>query len=358
MPTITKPIILDETAQQILRVLKEKNTKVYGVTDINSGTTLTRTDDAVGMNVTLGTSEITSDFDKVFPYSAMHEVKDSLGNVFIFIPKFYSLKTFNTWKISAEKLDGFDTLFKDANGNEIPYVLVGKYKASIADGKLKSVSGVSPAVNTTMDTFRTDAQANGSGYQITDKTIRSIIEMLFVIEFATTDSQSIMQGLCGVSASHVTGGTDSVVTPTGQPVDRTSQGYQCKYRGMEDLWGNVWEFCDGISFSDADVYMSNDPSDYTAGKITDSYHKVGVRPKESGNPQVIEPMMSNLEGYITKVGTSNFGDYSWYAQGGQILLVGGRWDNGSNDGLFCLAGAYGASDASANVGSRLCYKPL
>ena len=356
MPTITKPIVLDETAQQILHVLKNTKSQVYGVTGINKGTTLTRTDDAVGMNVTLGTSEITSDFDRVYPYSLMHRVVDSLGNVFVYIPKFYSLKTYDTWKISAEKLDGFDTLFKDANGNEIDYILVGAYKASVADSKLKSVSGASPAVSQTMDAFRTLAQANGSGYQITDYAIREIIEMLFVIEFATTDSQSIMRGLCDVSASHTTGGTDSITTPSGQPTDRTNGGYQCKYRGIEDLWGNVWEFIDGISFSDTDVYMSNDPSDYGAGKITDTYKKVGVRPAESGNPQVIEPMQSNLQGYISKVGTSNFGDYSWYASGGQILLVGGVWSAGSRGGLFCLDGDYGASFAGGNVGSRLCKK--
>lgn len=361
MPQITSPILLDSTGQQIVSALNGLRNalapKVYGVTGINSGTSLTRTDDAVGKTVTLGTSEITSDFDSCYPWCGMREVRDEFGNVFIQIPKFYSKKTLTSWQISMQKLEGFTTLFLDGNGNEIDYVLVGKYKASIDDGKLKSVSGVSPAVSQTMDTFRGYAQANGSGYQITDYAIRSIIEILFVIEFATTDSQSIMRGLCDVSASHTTGGTDDVTTVTGQPTDRTNGGYQCKYRGIEDLWGNVWEFVDGISFNDADVYLSMTPSDYSAGKITNTYTKVGTRATESGNPQTITPTNKYpLMGYITAVGTSNYGDYSWYASGGQILLVGGLWGSGSSAGLFCLYGDYGASYAHGLIGSRLCKK--
>lgn len=356
MSTITKPIVLDETAKQILNTLKNQKAQVYGVSGINNGTTLTRTDDAVGLTVNLGTSEITSDFDYIYPWCAMTEVKDSYGNVFIKIPKFYAMKTFDTWKICAEKLDGFDTLFKDGDGNEIPYVLVGKYKASISDNKLCSVSGVSIAVSQTMDEFRTLAQANGSGYQLTDYYIRSIIEMLFVIEFATTDSQSIMTGLTNVSASHTTGGTDGVLTPSGQQTDRTSASYQCKYRGVEDLWGNVWEFVDGISFQDSSVYISNTPSDYSAGKITNTYTLVGYRPTEIGNPQFIVPMNNNLIGFITKVGTSNYGDYYWYSSGNRILLVGGDWNSGAAAGLFYLAGNREPANTNASMGSRLCKK--
>lgn len=43
--------------------------KIYGVDLVGSASpsALTRTDDAVGLNVTVGTSEITSDFDNCYP---------------------------------------------------------------------------------------------------------------------------------------------------------------------------------------------------------------------------------------------------------------------------------------------------
>lgn len=60
--------------------------KIYGVDLVGSASpsALTRTDDAVGLNVTVGTSEITSDFDNCYPWSNIEEVTDGAGNVFVF----------------------------------------------------------------------------------------------------------------------------------------------------------------------------------------------------------------------------------------------------------------------------------
>lgn len=54
-----------------LTVLEERSVlaKIYGVDKVGSENpdALVRTDDAVGLNVTVGTSEITSDFDNCYP---------------------------------------------------------------------------------------------------------------------------------------------------------------------------------------------------------------------------------------------------------------------------------------------------
>ena len=71
-------------------MLLEK-TKIYGVDGVGKSTpTLTRTDAAAGLSYARGVSEITSDFDKCFPWCEMKEVVDEYGNVFIRIPKFYT----------------------------------------------------------------------------------------------------------------------------------------------------------------------------------------------------------------------------------------------------------------------------
>ena len=63
-------------------MLLEK-TKIYGVDNVGqSSPTLTRTDAAVGLGYTIGTSEIQSDFDRCFPWCEMKEVTDEFGNVF------------------------------------------------------------------------------------------------------------------------------------------------------------------------------------------------------------------------------------------------------------------------------------
>lgn len=121
------------------------------------------------MNVTVGTSEITSDFDNCYPWSNIEEVTDGAGNVFVKIPKFYSKITANadgTYKhqLSGTKHEGFDTLFK-VGTKEIDYVMVGKYEGSGSSSRAYSKSGQTVLTEITCDDFRTACKANGTGYQ-------------------------------------------------------------------------------------------------------------------------------------------------------------------------------------------------
>lgn len=59
---------------------------IYGVEWTNdASTTMTRTDDAVGMTYTNNSGKFTSDFDNVFPYNQMKRQTIG-GNVFVKIP--------------------------------------------------------------------------------------------------------------------------------------------------------------------------------------------------------------------------------------------------------------------------------
>ncbi|MCM1440996.1 MAG: hypothetical protein NC131_17610, partial [Roseburia sp.] len=138
-------------------MLNFEKAKIYGVDKVGSSnpSALTRTDDAIGLNVTVGASEITSDFDRCYPYSDMQEVTDEYGNVFIKIPKFYAKITKNadgTFKhqISGVRYEGFTTLFVDGEGNELDYILVGKYEGSGSLSRVYSKSGATVLVNITL----------------------------------------------------------------------------------------------------------------------------------------------------------------------------------------------------------------
>ena len=258
-------------------MVSEKS-KIYGVDNVGqSAPTLTRTDSAIGRTVTVGASEIKSDFDRCYPWSDMHEVVDDSGNVFIRIPKFYSRITKNangTYKhqLSGYRYEGFTTLFVDGKGNEIDYVLVGKYEASGTSAKAESKSGKTCLVNVTLPQMRTACKANGEGYQQYDFLIDAIIKELFLIEMATTNSQSIMYGyLNGNSAAVQTGRTDGVKTASGSEISNTDGKHACKYRGIENPWGNVWKWCDGITFSDEKVYICLDPTHYVSEDTNPPY---------------------------------------------------------------------------------------
>ncbi len=353
-------------------MVSEKS-KIYGVDNVGqSAPTLTRTDSAIGRTVTVGASEIKSDFDRCYPWSDMHEVVDELGNVFIRIPKFYSRITKNangTYKhqLSGYRYDGFTTLFVDGKGNEIDYVLVGKYEASGTSAKAESKSGKTCLVNVTLPQMRTACKANGEGYQQYDFLIDAIIKELFLIEMATTNSQSIMYGYAnGNSAAVQTGRTDGVKTASGSDTSNTDGKHACKYRGIENPWGNVWKWCDGINFQEdgntEKVYICLDPTKYESDKYISPYMYVADTVYDNGG------YLSKIEyfdkfpllGYtVAEDGANNsyYCDYS-YNCGNSVLFVGGDWDYGLVAGLWYWVGDYDSSGSYSGIGGRLCYKPL
>lgn len=340
--------------------------KIYGVDLVGSQNpnALERTDDAVGLNVTVGTSEITSDFDNCYPWSNIEEVTDGAGNVFVKIPKFYSKITKNadgTYKhqLSGTKHEGFDTLFK-VGAKEIDYVMVGKYEGSGSSSKVYSTSGHSPLVVVTMDDFRNGCKAHGAGYQQYDFLIDLILKELWLVEMATTNCQAKMYGYANSNSSAInTGTTDTVATPTGSPISNTDGKHACKYRGIENPWGNIYKWCDGISFNGSSVYVCTEPTAYSTGKTSGLYEYYGTRASSDGFVKTVAPLAEgSLIQYINAVEESNatyYCDKSW--QGGTVLACGGRWNGGENGGLWSWDGSYMSSGSYNNIGGRLCYKP-
>ena len=340
--------------------------RIYGVDLVGSEdpNALVRTDDAIGLNVTVGTSEITSDFDSYYPWNSIEEVTDDAGNVFIKIPKFYSKITKNadgTYKhqLSGTKHEGFDTLFK-VGTKEIDYVMVGKYEGSGSSERVYSKSGRKLLVEITMDDFRNGCKANGIGYQQYDFLIDLIIKELWLIEMKTTDCQSIMCGYTnGHHSSAFSGDTDDISTPSGSPVSNTDGNHACKYRGIENPWGNIYKRCDGISFSGSSVYICTEPSAYQSGNITEPYVLYGTRASSDGYAKTVEPLKEgSLIQYVTTVNTAQGAYYCDFAEiDGSILLSGGSFSSRTSAGLWCWNSGNPASHSSISTGGRLCYKP-
>lgn len=374
-------------------MLLEK-TKIYGVDNVGqSNPTLTRTDSSVGLGFTINASTIDSDFDKCYPWSDMKEVLDEFGNVFIRVPKFYTKITKNangTYKhqISGCRYDGFGTLFVDGKGNELDYILVGKYEGSaVVSGdenydaqnqKVKSKSGQTILVSITRGAYRTSCRNVGKGYQQYDFLIDAIIKELFMIEFATTNSQAIMSGFVSGenTAALITGHTDNVKTASGSynnnhdlEVDpwvdascNTDGKHACKYRGIENPWGNTWTWCDGINFKKEKIYICESPTEYASDKYDAPYTYAGDRYAGEGYAKVITPFAKNpLLGFVTEVGAGTntyYSDYYYYAEGGTVLLCGGLWGSSFSGGLWYWDSGSSSSLANGYIGGRLCYKPI
>lgn len=354
-------------------MLLEK-TKIYGVDNVGgSSTELSRTDAAIGLSYEVGNSEITSDFDNCYPWCEMKEMFDG-ENVFIRIPKFYTKITKNsdgTYKhqISGCRYDGFQTLFIDGKGNEIDYVLVGKYEGSGSSSRIYSKSGETVLVGISLDVFRSGCAANGEGYQQYDFLVDAILKELFMIEFARTDCQSVMKGFSGSGAANLTTGhTDSVKTPSGsyntnseaEGSHNTSGLSACKYRGIENPWGNVGKWCDGICFNSEKIYISESPTEYSSNKYDAPYTYVGDRISADGYVTEIAPFAkAPLICYVKNVGGKNstyYADYYTHSESETVLVCGGNRSYSNMAGLWCWNEV--ESSGGNKIGGRLCYKPL
>lgn len=182
--------------------------KIYGVSwDKTSNPLLTRTDKAVGMvaNAGVDAQVVTNNFDTAEIFRNIIEVTDAYGNVFVRIPKFYIKKTngaTKTWQISKKPFAGayLPWCFWDfTNNRALPFIDVGKYKAGLdGSNRLTSKPNEFPLINKTIIDFRTYARNNNTGgllgYQQLDIHVRDVLETLFLVEFATLNSQAIMQG--------------------------------------------------------------------------------------------------------------------------------------------------------------------
>ena len=322
---------------------------IYGVSGLyQSDPALTRTDDAVGMSWTMNDNIISSDFDNVFPYNQM--VRETIdGDVFVKIPAMY-------WRI------GFDSNYNitdiAVSEGEMPgsenKVFVhtdafyyGAYGASVTDNVMHSKSGVARQYSRTIADFRTYAKARGTKYRQLDLYHMRVLDFLWLIEFATKNSDAVMQGY-PISNKNC-GATDSLTVPSGQ----LSNGGRMRWRYIEDFIGNGYEFFDGacgLGATQDESKYGQQVTDVTYTKFANGYCLSAL--KISGS----YPLLAVPGG---EVNNSNYDTYFCdylYCLSGNFVYYRGRGEGGSLAGLFSWIYTY-ISNTSGNVGSRLLLIP-
>lgn len=191
---------------------KQYTPKIYGISYSKvSSPTLTRTGASISLlttNVGTGATKGINAFNGAEIYRDIHEITDEVGNVFVRIPKFYIKKTNSatiyTIEISKQKFPGAYLpwcFWNFTTNSENQYFDVGKYEASFTGTLLESKPGIYPVTALGIVTSRTYAQNNGSQYQLFDFHTIDILQSLFVVEFATLNSQLKFNGPTSLSYS-------------------------------------------------------------------------------------------------------------------------------------------------------------
>lgn len=353
---------------------------IYGVSwDGSSSGALQRTDAAVGLKA--GINGAQNDFDTRGPWGLMDKtVTDSYGNAFVRVPKFYIRKTqdkskpLSTWQVSLVK-QGDDWYLPNCfynfdNKKELDYVDVSRYEGFIESGHLKSKSGVNPTSSVDINDFRTAATAlnvdGKKGYHLWDVHTLDALQVLFTIEFATLDSQSIMKGHTDNTGASLinTGATDNVKGSSGFV---TSGAAPMTYRGIENLYGNLAMWTDGLNISNLSLYSCDDATKYVSDTFTNPYYKVSypLIPSNDKNitglgfdkehPGVTAPTSFNNDSYNTYYHDDGYVNGS----GNYVVYTGGGWSwSAGSSGLWFWFGLYSSAYANSAVGSRLLKKAL
>lgn len=360
---------------------------VTGLTNSRGDLTLTDSISNVGAYTTVKNGHFTSvinPLSEYFPFNQIEEFTDNEGNVFVKFPKIWmkwekdSNGNLSGYKFSNGKAD--DDYFisdaylnpSDTTGNTYcDYFALGKYEMSGSSSKGFSKSGASCLVNITRANARTASRAYGNasnfynGYQQLDLAQLIMYNLLCMMFYRTAHIQKVYGGRTGSGTvkpwhdASVTGTCDGI---TGMNGWNTST--DCvKMLGIENPYGNITKWVDGVWFSDATIYVHRFPQQYTDGTSNAKTLQFN-RPTSSGYVKYLKSgNTSDIQSfaYVSDAKGSSlayYHDNSYYQSTGGVLFAGGYWSNTSFAGLWCLGGGSTAARSNPYSGARLSYCPL
>ena len=321
----------------------------------------------------VGTGAGSSPFDNYLPWSGMDEYniinnavsykKGQSGfsrssyDTVVFIPEYY----FRIIDDAANKKRYFYIADKAKSGFT-KHPGSGKYvgRYNTISGHY-SKTGSAPLVNLTRASARSGARGKGSKWSEYDFASWCAVWLLYLVEFADWDSQSkVGRGYVDNNNSAInSGGTDSMTYHTGR-ASGTDGKTAVQYRHIENPWGNVFEWIDGINFSDGTVYVCTNPANY-ADDTASNYSNIGTKSQTDGFIKSLGMSSSMPWAFFpTATGgseTTYVPDYAYYNSGWRVLRVGGIWDDGSAAGLFYFYASYASSGTYSGVGARLLFHP-
>jgi hypothetical protein len=357
---------------------------VYGS---GSGTALTRLADAAGIAAPVpakGTGTGSSPFDSVSPWADMDEYnvvngsityrKGSAGfsrtrDTVVKIPRFWykvELDTANSvhrWYVSNIAQTGYSVhpAFLRGDGVERDAIYIARYvTVEELPGVYQTVTDGVLGTNMTRATARANSAAKGVGWWQYDYTAWCAVWLLYLVEFANWNSQEVVgNGWVSKSGTTPSGGTDSMTYHTGR-ASETDTYSNIQYRGIEDLWGNVDTWVDGITFQGGQGYVAMNPANFVDDQPGTDAINLGAFATSSGTPNRLSRPSAAPWAYVpSAIGSGrNIPDY--YSYGGGAWAVsrgGGNYTASNSAGVVMFETNYGSSGSHPLIGTRLMFLP-
>lgn len=269
------------------------------------------------------------------------------NQIMVKIPKFYYRRVgtglsgdpYKLW-VANLPLQGFSihpAFMK--NGSPIDCFYVGAYTCGGAE--YDSQAGLAPTVDMTFTTAQSAISTkHGSGWNMWDIYQLAAIQMLALVELGSPDVQTL------IGTGH-SSGPGAVANGASNSV----------YRGIHELWNNVWQMVDGFrgvsGSTTAEIFK-------TDGSRT--YVSTGITPAWGFGAAITSVLTNEGTGFDLGAihccgpsGATTWSDVYWGPVAGFVCYHGGHWGLGASDGLVCLCLLYTASDSDPDsvLGARL-----
>jgi hypothetical protein len=247
--------------------------------------------------------------------------------------------------------------------------------------KLSSVKGRFPMVGLTRAEFRALAANNGTGWRQLDFPVWNAVAMLYLVEAQTFFNQDVL-GNGNTNNTYATTATDptqagsphtiagfrddvangSTTPANGQGTATRPGTVAMKYRGIENIFGNCWNWADAINVNvtatgNVHIADDNDRANYADATATNHTLITSSLTTGSNNIQTLLPLdpyfLAESVGGTTSqyITDRHFGS----ASASRVVLVGGRADGGGDAGVFALAASNAAGGRTRNIGARLAF---
>lgn len=335
----------------------------YGVSidlsNSNPETSVTYTDDAVGMSGGSSAWYKMSIFNKIKPclfkdgkvvgylnpdnFTQFSDGSDAditsgdAGDVMIEIPKIgyrilkngTSLSVYITDEPNREGFS-YKAHTRTIEGDR-DKLYVGAFLGSVTNSKLYSLSGKIPHYNEKIYVMGGRANSKGLGYDILSYYPLMLLQCLYLIMYKNLNSQTALgRGYVNGSTVKNTGATIDKGMNYGTP-DSTEQ---MKFLGIEDFWGNLNQFIYGCYIDDnAHLLVATDSFNLQATGYTD----IGEISPYSTGGYMSEPQGNNNAGFMVRYvrGSSStyFSDYA-LVEKNRIPVFGGCYVHGDAAGVF------------------------
>lgn len=268
---------------------------------------------------------------------------------------------------SAQSIVVSETIADEVSVASTTTILLKIDTTDTTGDKLASINAVAPVTLKTRAGFRALGKNRGTGWTQMTFEMASAVQVLYLVEYGSFYSQSeIGAGITNVTDWPTynnyfpiakTGNSNAIGNATGNTAGATACATEAtkylSYRGIENFFGHIWKWVDGININSNVAYKTNAIASF-ADDTASGYSLIGTLGNADGYQKTLVPVKGGiLPKTVGSDGSHHITDYYYQSTGWRVVCLGGYSRHGASAGFFFWCCIYSSAIADRYVGARL-----